>query len=515
MKPSRPLRKKPNKTSKKLNWLKKITSFLKKVEQKLPMRVIFLGAIIALILILALKSPSDPDMGWHLRNGQLFLETKKLFATDPYSYTMSDFPLIAHSWATDIIIFKLNQWGKFWLLAIFFSLITGLAFFIATSSVKAKTEYKLIAVLLGVMASLPILGVRSQMITLLFLGVLLNILFEYSENPQTGKIFFLPFIFFFWTNLHGGFFIGMTTLIIFGGIEFFRIIGQKIFKSISVHSNLLFQRWLVLLYVFFFCLFATFVNPYGYRIYEEVFHTIFNPLQMSFISEWFPITFNNPMASQFTIYLVLLGILLIFYWRRLPFAYLGLVIIFIFITFPHWRNMPLLVMISLPFLVKIVEELTKDSLAEFTRKGWVVLILLILLGYHIQKMVNNILPEIKSEKLMAINNGYPYYATSWLKEHPQTGKIYNEYNWGGYLIWQDPQIKVFIDGRMPPWKLPGRDILDDFRKISNLQDGWEEVLKKYNPDYALIYSNSKLKPVLLSQQWKIIYSDNLATIVHK
>lgn len=45
---------------------------------------------------------------------------------------------------------------------------------------------------------------------------------------------------------------------------------------------------------------------------------------------------------------------------------------------------------------------------------------------------------------------YPCQAIKMLEG--KTGNIFNTYEWGGYLIWKLPKMKVFVDGRMPAWK---------------------------------------------------------------
>ena len=43
----------------------------------------------------------DPDFGWHLRMGQIILQTG-IPATDPFSYTMQSYPFVDHEWLTNI-----------------------------------------------------------------------------------------------------------------------------------------------------------------------------------------------------------------------------------------------------------------------------------------------------------------------------------------------------------------------------------------------------------------------------
>jgi hypothetical protein len=42
---------------------------------------------------------------------------------------------------------------------------------------------------------------------------------------------------------------------------------------------------------------------------------------------------------------------------------------------------------------------------------------------------------------------YPTQAVLQVRTHQYPGPLYNHFNWGGYLIWSLPQLKVSMDGR--------------------------------------------------------------------
>ena len=47
-----------------------------------------------------------------------------------------------------------------------------------------------------------------------------------------------------------------------------------------------------------------------------------------------------------------------------------------------------------------------------------------------------------------IAKDYPVAAVDYLRQHPHPKGMFNDYFYGGYLIWRlGPQHKVFIDGR--------------------------------------------------------------------
>jgi len=104
--------------------------------------------------------------------------------------------------------------------------------------------------------------------------------------------------------------------------------------------------------------------------------------------------------------------------------------------------------------------------------------------------------------------GYPTRAVTYLKTNNLVinAGFFNEYDWGGYLIWQG--LPVFIDGRMTGWrKDDGGYILADAIDIA---DGDCAVVQKYKIKLALL-KKGRNNPCFLD--FKKIYEDENAQIL--
>ena len=68
---------------------------------------------------------------------------------------------------------------------------------------------------------------------------------------------------------------------------------------------------------------------------------------------------------------------------------------------------------------------------------------------------------------------YPCGAVKFLKNNPQYHnlKIFNDYNYGGYLIWTCPNIKLFIDGRLPQYDFAGHTLMEEYYEFAKLRLG--------------------------------------------
>jgi hypothetical protein len=131
------------------------------------------------------------------------------------------------------------------------------------------------------------------------------------------------------------------------------------------------------------------------------------------------------------------------------------------------------------------------------------------------------------------SNQYPVKAISYLRKNPSTGNMISAYEWGGYLILNYPEKKVFIDGRMPSWRQDAKrhpaespDALDEFITFLTQTKPMAPLVKKYNIDTILIpkkmiepnkvTNNNKIiqkfKSTLKKNGFEPVYTDELAII---
>jgi len=121
---------------------------------------------------------------------------------------------------------------------------------------------------------------------------------------------------------------------------------------------------------------------------------------------------------------------------------------------------------------------------------------------------------------------YPYEAVNFLESQPQKGNLFNRYEWGGFLIWQLPDYKVFVDGRMPAWSVPpdvnqGGNVSPYTIYLETLQTqpGWQKTLNDYNINWILIspgtFMDLKLESDPESFGWQEVYRDKKAVIYQK
>jgi hypothetical protein len=512
------------------------------------MGFLFLFLALTAIFFINLKAPLDPDLGWHLADGRYFLEHRTIPRLDMLSHSMSDYPWIAHEWLTDIIFFWIYNNFGFWPLVIIFSLISSAAFLLAASAIFAKIEYRIIAALIGALASVPIIGVRPQVITLFGLGLIIFLLFNWRRTINYKMIFWLPLIFLFWANLHGGFVIGLAVLFLFLFLEIMKFLYQKIplWKPFLIFSSRLSNKiwlgrfvkylfnisWLrkevlskqllkKLSLIFLISLLATLVNPYGIGIYREIYNTFSQTQAGAYvkehIGEWQKITSANTMSHFFIIYVIFLGFLVLLNIKRLDSTLVVFALFFLYPAFSSWRNMPVYIVITLPLWVSSMQNLVGQTLSSMVRSKLVIFLLLLATGFIVWQRGNETFLLVNSPEKAAKAGNYPYGAVQYIKQHLDqfSGNMFNEYNWGGYLTWQLPEEKVFIDGRMAIWQLPGRNPFEDHDNFLSGKMNYSQFIKKYDIDWALIFPQRVVSYILVDDGWQILYQDEISIILKK
>src|SRR5215475_1111239 len=66
------------------------------------------------LFALAARPMRDPDLWWHLRTGELIVQSHDVPHTDPFSFTRQVQPWINHEWLSDVLIYgvyRIAGWG--------------------------------------------------------------------------------------------------------------------------------------------------------------------------------------------------------------------------------------------------------------------------------------------------------------------------------------------------------------------------------------------------------------------
>jgi len=100
-------------------------------------------------------------------------------------------------------------------------------------------------------------------------------------------------------------------------------------------------------------------------------------------------------------------------------------------------------------------------------------------------------------------------------EPPVTEPVFSTDAWGGYLIYvMYPERKVVMDDRHD---LYGSDRIRQYLILTQVEPGWQSVLKEWQIRAALLPTDSTLANLLRerTQGWRVAYEDKVAVVFEK
>jgi hypothetical protein len=403
--------------------------------------------------------------------------------------------------------------------------VTVSAWLLASSTAFCGTAFRWLACILSLWVALPYLGARTQLITLLGLALLLLLLKRWQAGEVSVR-WWIPLLFLLWANLHGGFDVGLLVLglvIITTGIV--RWLSVYRAPGTSEFDEPLFSWWDLkqLMFIAVLSLLATLINPYGWRLYGEILGSLSNRFMLDTLQEWQPISFNGIAGRSYAFYLIGLGLAMVLWYRRSEPVRWVVGGLFLVLSLRHMRNIPLFLIISLPLCAELLADgfeclqnwLPSGSVGR-KRAGFTAAIavgtLLIWVGpEHLQHVMQSGTRPTEYFR----GTSYPIEAIEWVKTHRELvgERLYNDYAYGGFLLWWLPEDKIFIDGRMPAWQMGEHRIFQDYVALTGMDPPDLTVLKKYSVDWAMVRKQTLLDEGLAHEAgWTRVYEDRKVAI---
>ena len=463
------------------------------------------------LFTMAARNVTDPDVWWHLRTGQLMLQTHKVFHTDPYSFTKFGQPWTDHEWLSQVLIFalyRLTGWGG---LIVAFGAITAAAFLMVFLRCRGRPYIAGVVTLWGAFASAPSWGVRPQMLTLLLASLLLLILERSYLRPKL--LWWTPPLMLLWVNLHAGYALGIALMVLF-------LIGDALDLALGFtvepSPRARFQGLALAIVV---STAVVPINPYGLAMYTYPLETLRSRAMQSYIGEWLSPNFHQNRYLPSLLMMLATIVLPALSPRRLRPREVLLLCVTTFAALRSVRHIPIYTLVAVPILSAMVVAWLqrRGSGLEWKRtpmtpaKTWAnALLLVVFLVFVVARMhyVSSHQAEREAQK-------FPAAGVSFITAQRPPAPIFNHYNWGGYFIWKlYPDYQVYIDGRAD---LYGDVFMDDLATTYYLRgDSWQTPFEKWGIRTVILPPDAPLVTALSARSdWKTIYADRQAVVLTK
>ncbi len=510
----------------------------------------------------------DPDFGWHLKTGEEIISTNKVPTINQVDYTLSGQSWVDHEWLANAAVYWVyTNWG-YLAINIIFALIPLLSLlilnrFIIKEYTKERTNIWLFILIeiMGIIAFIPHFGVRMQEITFLCVLLLSLILYYYNKNKRWTTLLWLLPLFYFWANTHGGFLAGWVILFLFFAAKITEHILHRFldWKFMDFKNVLTLKQIGTYSLISLGALTTTFFTPYGIKLYE-FFGTYTNTFYFNYILEWLP-QWNYPYVYWQCIFIgIVISALLInlIYIcqkksnQKLDLWQMGIIVGFTIMAIKSRRHFPLLFIISAPWLIAFITDFLGLKAVNFkyfkSRSNNILINLFLFFCFLIVSLnviistnfINDPFDSFCENKKSSRQNEFlfPCQAISILKSNPEYRdlKLFNNFGWGGFLIWTWPEKQLFIDGRLPQANYENRSLLEEYWDFFE-ENRAQSQLEKHQIQIVLLYDNSQptklswfeknflfmnetdfnqpntLKQYLDgSSEWKMVHSDNIAKI---
>ncbi len=456
---------------------------------------------IPLLFIIRLRNGLENDVWWHLKMGEYMWNSLTIPKTDLFSFTQYGTPWIMHEWFSEIILYGLYWTGGFYGMLAGNMILLGLTYYLLYKLTLLRTNSPLVsAALVAVTAGLTyqfwvyrpfILGYACFMAFLYLLEL-------YSVN-RTKMIWLLPVIMLVWVNAHGSYAMGFLLIILyfFSGVSWSR------------YEKIVFEHWTRrdfanLLLCLVLTVFAGLINPNGAKTLLYPFLTIGTSVITDNITEWLSPDFHS-IYTKINL-LVILGVFFLISLKKGSHRIVDLLLVFCFtgLYFISQRFL-ILYFLSMTSVAGFYISAIKNNpfkLREYHPLN-ILLTIFLVAAFAFSWPEKNEFGENPSD--------FPVHAVNYLKEKHLTGTIFNDFNWGGYLLWyRYPENKVFIDGRVDMYI---DNTIEDYLTIIKAQPGALSLLEKYEPELILINKNKPLNELLKhSLTWKPVYRDETAVV---
>ena len=484
-------------------------------------------ALLLLVVIVnfGLQPLTEPDFGWHLRTGlDVLRHGLSLPLADPYSHTMPDWPWVEHAWLTDVVIAWI--YSKFGALGVIllFAGVTVAAWLLGAAVASASVTFRWLACAVSLWVALPYLGARTQLVTLLGLAFLSVILKRWQEGGLSIH-WWIPPLFLLWANLHGGFLAGLLLLtLVIATTTLLRWLSERRIACRGPYDEPLLSWEDVrrLAVVTGISAAVTLINPYGWRLYGEILDSLSYSYMLETLQEWQPLSLATHAGRSYALYLGGLGLAMALWYRRIEPVRWVVAGVFLAFSFRHMRNIPFFLIVSLPLCAEVMSDAYErlrrgvrwpDLAVQRGTFAMAVLLAAFLVWLGPEHLHRIALSGTKPAQYFK-DTSYPIEALEWiLANGDQAGqRLYNDYAYGGFLLWWLPETKVFIDGRMPAWRSGQRAILRDYMALTGA-DPDLSILTKYSVDWALVKRQTPLEEGLARDgAWNRIYVDDKAAI---
>lgn len=416
-------------------------------------RTVLLAVIYALPACLATAAltlgpqSANPDSWWHLATGRWIAQHHAIPRTDPFSAFGLGKPWWAYGWLFDLAVYgtyrSLGLIGPA-ICVVLLAAGTGIVLFQAiqkrTRVVAASVGLTALGILVLTHFYTPMPVLISAFLFIIEMDILFSAVTSERGEYSRRQVWLLPLLFALWANIHVEFVYGFAALVLAALTQNRALIqGPRGLQVVTTSNDNRSNLWLVSGVSFI----ATLLNPYGWRIYEVIVGLARDHAPFDFVLELRAPDFRIP--SDYILILLMLSAAFVLgrvHFRGDLFAGLLLAsttIVSLRARHDEWVG---LAVALLTIAVGFRANAARGSPATPWQQVFAGILALVLVFAWAKRR------DFSNARLASdAAEGLPVNAAAFVLRQNFAGPLFNDFNWGGYLIWALPQLPVSMDGR--------------------------------------------------------------------
>src|SRR4051812_27381367 len=445
-------------------------------------------AVAALTVLLAWRSESSRDFGYHLATGRWMLEHRSWPRVDSFTYTLAGRPYIDMHGLFQVTLALAHAKGGMIGVGVLRVLFAAATFALLWVSARRRNVQS--PALLGLGFALALLTwegrltMRPELATGVCLALQLLLLRRYDETSQRRYLLATVPLQLVWVNSHALSVLGIAVMGLHAASS---LVGGLRRRDVD------FAPWLAL----GADTLVLFLNPYGmegvlflWNLHSRV--QPGNPFAESILELGSPFSaaaVGMPALWFFKALLAGTAVAVIAGARRLSLFDLALVALFGALASVRMRLVGLFAIVALPIALEAASRWARALEAKMPRApsafalSLLALLCLLTVSGHLYSFDRYPFRFGHAESHAV----FPVGNVEVLRNSGFHGRIFNAIEAGGYLAMHRPEEKTFIDGRL---EVMGEQFYVEYlRAICGA--GWDQVEERYRPTLALVPANMR------------------------
>jgi tetratricopeptide (TPR) repeat protein len=481
---------------------------------------------LAYAFVAGLRTVTDFDVGWLLATGRQLVSQHEIPRTEFLSYTAYGTPWIYPPFGGGLLY-----------------LVYAIGGFAALSWINALASVAVVMVAIGrprlltcALATLAVPSIalrtapRSELFTTLFFAAFLALLLRHRRGEKS-HLWLLPLMMLVWVNAHQGFAAGIALLGVYIALE----VEQLLFTSRTAEAVARLKSaapWIAL------AIFATFINPWGAKVYQELgAQDKLTALQSAQGSYWSGVQVT---ASSFAGALQLRDPDSGYWWLLIFAAFAALAALYrrqfgsavllvgaLYISVVHLRFQALFAIVVIVVAGEVFARpfwTVGKPVARAILQMAALLLVAVLALLHIADTVSD-RSYLTTSDLSLFGTGlswwYPSRAAAFIENNALPAQLFNDHNSGGYLTFRlGPGYRDFADGRAIPF---GANILaEQAALVQSPPDSslWMQQANRRGINTIILsiarfggLESVPLRDYCASSEWKPVYLDDVSIVL--